>query len=255
MAPATVCLMYHELELPARPLCDSDPGYSRYAVSLESFREHMSFLKTSGMPGINISQMLSGVPGVALTFDDGSETDWISAAPLLTDFGFQATFYITLGFVGKRGFLSRQQARQLADAGFEIGCHSVSHPYLTDLDDAGLQREIVEARKQLQDMTGAAVDHFSCPGGRWNQRVLDVARQAGYKSVATSRIGFNRPGDSLFTLNRVAVTRSISLPEYKDLCRGKGLWIKGSRAWARQLMQRVMGNSAYDRVRAVLLKS
>lgn len=252
---ATVCLMYHELELPARPLCDSEPGYARYAVSLESFREQMSFLKSSGTAGINISQMLSAVPGVALTFDDGCETDWISAAPLLKDFGFQATFYITLGFIGQRGFLSRQQARQLADAGFEIGCHSVTHPYLTDLDDAGLQREIVEARKQLQDMTGAAVDHFSCPGGRWNQRVVEVARQAGYRSMATSRIGLNRSGDNLFTLHRVAVTRSISLPEYQDLCHGKGLWMKGSRACARQLMQRVIGNAAYDRLRAALLKS
>ncbi|HET8823550.1 MAG TPA: polysaccharide deacetylase family protein [Terriglobales bacterium] len=251
----TVCLMYHEIELPGRELCDSDPGYAKYAVRLTNFREQMQFLKNSGMPGINVSQMLSSPGnGVALTFDDGCETDLITVTPMLKELGFNATFYITVGFLGKRGFMSKQQARELAQSGMEIGCHSLTHPYLSDLDHAGLQREIVDAKKQLEDITGVSVGHYSCPGGRWDERVVSVATEADYESVATSEIGLNTPEANRYSLSRIAVTREVTFPQFQGLCSGSGLWSKGLKSRGLQIAKRMMGNSAYNRVRSVLLK-
>lgn len=254
-ARGTVCLMYHEIELPGRLLCDSDPGYARYAVSIENFRRQISFLQSSSTPGISISQMLSGTPGVTLTFDDGCETDLVTATPLLKQLGFHATFYITVGFLEKRGFMSKQQARELAQSGMEIGCHSMTHPYLTDLDEARLKHEVADAKKELEDIIGAAVPHYSCPGGRWDQRVVRVAREAGYKSLATSRIGVNEAGADPFALARAAVTREIGDAEFQVLCSGKGLWKRQARKRVLGFAQRLIGNSAYDRFRAILLKN
>jgi len=42
----------------------------------------------------------------------------------------------------------------------------MTHAYLTDLDDRGLQREIADAKAQLEEILGKTVEHFSCPGGR-----------------------------------------------------------------------------------------
>jgi peptidoglycan/xylan/chitin deacetylase (PgdA/CDA1 family) len=247
--------MYHEIELPGRELCDSDPGYARYAVSLGNFREQMNYLKASGTPGINVSQMLSSPgTGVALTFDDGCETDLITAAPILKDLGFQATFYLTVAFLGKRGFMSRQQARELGEVGFEIGCHSMTHPYLTDLDDASMQIEVAGAKKKLEDVVGDSVVHFSCPGGRWDERVVRTARQARYKSVATSHIGVNTAQSDPYSLARVAVTRDVSMPDFGALCSGSALWSKGLQNRGLQLAKQLLGNATYNRVRSVLLK-
>jgi peptidoglycan/xylan/chitin deacetylase (PgdA/CDA1 family) len=255
-ARGTVCLMYHEIELPGRDLCDSDPGYAKYAVSLGNFRDQMQFLKDSGTPGISVSHMLSNPGnGVALTFDDGCETDLITAAPILKEFGFQATFYITVGFLGKRGFMSRQQARELAATGLEMGCHSMTHPYLTDLPESALEGEIVGAKKELEDIVGCPVNHFSCPGGRWDERVMLVARQAGYRSVATSQIGINMSDTDRFALRRVAVTRGVTAFEFQAMCAGAGLWSKGIKNRGLELAKRALGNRAYNRVRAVLLRN
>ena len=255
-ASGTVCLMYHEIELPGRELCDPDPGYAKYAVGINDFREQMQFLKDSGKPGINISQMLSNPGnGVALSFDDGCETDLITAAPILEEFGFQATFYITVGFVGKRGFMSRQQLRELAETGAEIGCHSMTHAYLTDLSDAALEDEIGGAKKKLEDIVGRSVNHFSCPGGRWDERVIQAAKEAGYASVATSQIGLNSPQTDPFALRRVAITQGVTLGELQALCAGSGLWGKGLKDRGLALAKRVLGNGAYNRVRAVLLRN
>src|SRR5690349_846715 len=40
--PATVFLMYHEIELPQRQLCQSDPGYARYVISIDEFKAQIS---------------------------------------------------------------------------------------------------------------------------------------------------------------------------------------------------------------------
>jgi peptidoglycan/xylan/chitin deacetylase (PgdA/CDA1 family) len=254
IAGRTVCLMYHELELPDRALCHSEAGYVRYIVSVENFRKQLEALSQAGLQGISVSQMLDGVPGVALTFDDGCETDLLAAAPALQEMGFKATFYVTIGFLDTRGYLSQQQLRDLAKYDFDIGCHSVSHPYLTDLDASELHREIVESKDSLQQIAGKAVMHFSCPGGRWDSRVAEIARNAGYRSVATSRTGVNSASRDVFCLARIAVMRDTALPVFRSLAAGRGLWPKQLREATRSAIRKAMGNSMYDKLRSRLLK-
>jgi len=237
----TVFLMYHELEKPGRPLCLDEPGYVRYAVRLSDFRLQMESLSHERWRGASVgeaTQFREGQPAVAITFDDGCETDLICAAPILREFSFGATFYVTAGFLGKPGYLSASQLQELSSLGFEIGCHSMTHAYLTDLDDKQLHHEIVESKFRLEQVIGRNVEHFSCPGGRCNERVERVAREAGYRTVATSRIHANCEGSNPFGLGRVAVMQTTSLVAFRDLCRA----------------QRLMGNSAYDRLRAALLR-
>lgn len=251
-----VYLMYHELELPGRALCDSEPGYVRYIVHQKNFASQINWLKAKGWRGLSVAQACSEVsgPAVVITFDDGAETDLIAAAPVLGDAGFGATFYITTGFVGKRGYLSRTQVRELADLSFDIGCHSRTHPYLSDLKDDQLDSEIVEPKLQLQEITGRPVHHFSCPGGRWDPRVALAVKQAGYQTMATSRIEANTADSDPFCLGRVAVMRDTSLDYFQDFCAARGLWKLQMAELARSGAKSLLGNSGYDRLRDWLLR-
>jgi peptidoglycan/xylan/chitin deacetylase (PgdA/CDA1 family) len=250
-------LMYHELEIPGRPLCHSEPGYVRYVLGEQSFREQIGWLQKESIRGLSVSDALAGdrPRGIVITFDDGCETDLSIAAPILKQAGFRATFYITLGFLGQHGYLIPSQVRELGDAGFDIGCHSMTHAYLNDLDEAGLRREITDARTQLEDTVGRPVYHFSCPGGRWSTDVARVARQAGYRSVASSRIGANRRGSDPFHLARVAVMRGTPLAAFQSLCQGRTLWQLRLREMIRVASRRVLGNTLYDRLRSAALES
>src|SRR5436305_1855205 len=218
---AIVFLMYHELELPGRPLVQSEPGYVRYILPQSSFRQQIEWLQRKGWNGLNVSEALKFPSGkcVAITFDDGCETDLIAAAPILQHAGFHATFYITAGLVGKPGYMSPSQLQELSSS-FEIGCHSMTHAYLNDLTPPLLQREIVDARSRLQDITGGSVEHFSCPGGRYDDRALSVAKQAGYRTVATSRSQPNTPSTDFFHLGRVAIMRDTDELAFSKICNG-----------------------------------
>lgn len=254
MPAGSLFLMYHELELPKRPLCQSEPGYVRYIVPESDFRSQIRFLRESNIPIMNVTQSFSNAAGgIVLTFDDGCETDLLTAAPILRDAGFNATFYITTGFLGTRGYLLPGQLRELSDLGLEIGCHSMTHPYLDELMAADLKRELGDAKTQLEDITGRKVEHFSCPGGRWSPQVVEVAKQCGYASVATSRIGRNASTDNRFSLARVAIMRGLPISNFRGLCQGQGLKRMQFREQTRAFAKRFLGNSAYDKLRTLVL--
>lgn len=254
--PRQVYLMYHELELPGRPLCQNEPGYVRYIVNASDFRAHMQVLKDSGLGGMNVTTALDtpGRRGVVITFDDGCETDLISAAPMLREFGFNATFYVTVGFLDKRGYLSRAQLRQLSDLGLEVGSHSMTHSYLSDLSQEQITHEIAASKQELEQLTGRVVQHFSCPGGRWDRRVAETARQSGYRSVTTSRVAANSPRSDSFALGRVPMLRGTPLELFEQKTKGHGLWKLRLRDSARTAAKHLLGNRIYDLFRAEILR-
>jgi peptidoglycan/xylan/chitin deacetylase (PgdA/CDA1 family) len=167
--------------------------------------------------------------------------------------GFGATFYVTVSFLGRPGYMSVSQLRELSDLSFEIGCHSMTHPYLTDLEGAGLEHEIVDPKLRLEQIIGKSVDHFSCPGGRLNQRVVEAARRTGYKSLAVSDTYANAVSSDSFVFGRVPIMRRTSLQDFSAICRGRGLWRMSLRASLRQGVRTLVGNSSYDRIRAAVL--
>ena len=250
-------LMYHELAQGSRPLCRPDEGYRRYCVDTSTFEAHLRWLSSGGFRGLSISQALDPpdtARRVAITFDDGCETDLIFAAPLLAAAGFGATFFVVSGWVGRSGFLTAAQLRELRAMGFEIGAHSRSHAYLSDLPPKAVREEIAGSKTDLEQYIGEPVDHFSCPGGRWNPAVAAIAREAGFRSVSTSRSGLVTPSSDPFSLPRTAILDGMSLGDFSRICRGQGMWTRQARSQVLAAFKRLLGNALYERARTVALR-
>lgn len=255
MEAGVAFLMYHELELPGRSLCQADPGYTRYIVAASEFERQMRHLKSAGYQGVSVGQAMEFSNGfkVALTFDDGCETDLVAAVPILSALGFGATFYATVGFLGQPGYMTEGKLRQLSDAGFEVGCHSMTHPYLSDMDEAGLRREITDAKTRLEQIIGRSVEHFSCPGGRFDERVIHMAKQSGYSTLATSRPHLNFKISDPYCLGRIAILRHTTQDELTRICAGRGFWKLNAQQTVQSTAKRLLGNRVYDRLRSLLL--
>ncbi len=252
-----VYLMYHELQVAGRALCENAGWYMRYVVNEADFQQQLAALRADGFRGLNVTQALdatpAGGPATVFTFDDGCETDLTIGAALLKQAGFSATFYVVADWVGRRGFLSPSQLRQLAELGFEIGSHSLTHAFLNNLGADRLRAELVDSKAKLEQWLGRRVDHFSCPGGRWSERAARAAQEAGYRSVATSRIGTNSHATDRFRLKRVAVLRGIALADFNRLCRGQGLLARRAQATVLSAAKRLLGNAIYQKVHTSLL--
>ncbi len=94
------------------------------------------------------------------------------------------------------------QVREWQSAGHEIGSHTRTHPFLTQLPPDQAREEITSSRKELEDLFGRPILHFCYPYGDWNERVRDLVAEAGYKTACTTDPGINRPGVSPLALKR-----------------------------------------------------
>jgi peptidoglycan/xylan/chitin deacetylase (PgdA/CDA1 family) len=248
-------LMYHEIAVPGRALSRDFSGHVAYAVPETEIRSQLHHLREHGWQGISVTEALSRRNthrNVVLTFDDGSETDFLAAAPLLKEMNFKATFYVVVGWLGRTGYLSRNQLRELLAQGFEVGCHSMNHRYLSDLSDDGLCVEIAEAKTRLEQILGIRLDHFSCPGGFWDRRVARLAEQSGYRSVVTSRTGINTGKTDPYRLARISVMKGTSLTCFDRICRGQGLFARRAKEAILSVPKSLLGADSYVRFHSVL---
>ncbi len=156
----------------------------------EKFEHLIKYLASLGYHGVSIAG-LKRKNDIALTFDDGWQSFFINALPILNKYNFKATVFIISGYVGNKsrwdyknkGHLSWHEIKILVDEGIEIGSHSVNHVDLRYLDDNKLEYEIAGSKKQIEDKLGLPVKHFSYPFGRYNRRVIEAVKRAGYENA------------------------------------------------------------------------
>jgi peptidoglycan/xylan/chitin deacetylase (PgdA/CDA1 family) len=258
MSTEIAFLMYHEIAVPGRELCRDFKGHVPYAVPQREFSSQLDFLREQRWRSLSVSEALAAnsngghASTVAITFDDGSETDLHTAAPLLDNAGFHATFYVIAGWLGRPGYMSASQLRELHARGFEIGCHSMTHKYLTGLTDRELRVEIADAKARLEEILGAAVNHLSCPGGFWSTKIARLAKLAGYKSVATSRVGRNSRRSDPYRLSRISIMRGMTLDDFRSVCYGHGLFLKQARERVAAIPKALLGANLYIRLHSAL---
>jgi peptidoglycan/xylan/chitin deacetylase (PgdA/CDA1 family) len=175
-------------------------------VSPARFSAQIDLLDAAGFKFLTVAQLASmadgGVPDpgfAAITFDDGMRNNLTTALPILAARGIPATVYVTVGFMGgvnpwmgdkeAGAMLTQPHLQALVNAGWEIGAHTLSHPDMATLDYAACLHEISSSRMQLEEMTGARVQTFAYPFGRYGPAALAAVRDAEMLAAITTGSG------------------------------------------------------------------
>jgi peptidoglycan-N-acetylglucosamine deacetylase len=131
---------------------------------------------------------------VTTSWDDGHPLDF-RVAERLAWHGLPGTFYVPLSS-GENPVLSAAEVRRLEASGFEIGAHGQTHRRLPGLPPAELQREVPEAKAELEERLGHPVAAFCYPGGKHDARARRAVRQAGFAGArVTARYRVRLPRD------------------------------------------------------------
>jgi peptidoglycan/xylan/chitin deacetylase (PgdA/CDA1 family) len=128
-------------------------------------------------------------PRIAITFDDGNASDTLLALPELTKRGLTAEFFVCAGRIGKRHYLDKSMIRDLVDAGMQVGSHGMDHRDWRRLDRQGLETEIGDPRRKLEEVTLSPVTAVAIPFGSYDRRVLVRLKQEPLKCIYTSDRG------------------------------------------------------------------
>ena len=220
--------MYHRVS----PSAEGD----RYTVPARNFNEQMRALKESGYRVLTLEETIRNLDEdrtgatapVCVTFDDGFLETFECAAPVLTELRIPATFFLVSGLMGLTNLWDRaagrgreyrlmgwREARQLSSDGFEIGSHSVRHPFLPELSEAEALHEIRASKQEIENRLGTTARYFAYPHGRFNQRVRDLVSSEGYEAACSTLSGFATAANDRFALRRIEIFGSDSVRAFQ----------------------------------------
>lgn len=250
-------LIYHEIVIHSA----KEPGET--VITLEKFEEQMKYLFSQGYNPITMKDLLLYIEqgkvlpdkSIVLNFDDGWK-NVLNAVPVLNRYSFPASFWIIAGSkgIGNGEYLEWSDIQELAkNPRFEIGSHTYSHPWnpkdnlVTWVDNRVPGKsekdalfELKESKKILESKLGISIDYLAWPCGWYNDKLIQLAQQSGYKLILTTEDGANLPGENPFKIKRVFIDGECSLTSFIEQ-------LKNPRSIVCQKSQKpTRGNSPYS---------
>ena len=110
--------------------------------------------------------------------------------------------------------LTWSQLRQLADAGVEVGAHTVTHPFLTEIAPERAWEEIHHAKHEIEDRLGREVQAFSYPNSKHNPLIREMVQRAGYRLAFGGNLGLSRRETDRYNLYRPCICNYCKVPEF-----------------------------------------
>ena len=245
----TIALMYHAIGDGAAANADR-----HYTVTREHFARQIGMCARVGGAVVSAREWLAGTPGVIVTFDDGDETNYRVAFPLLAAARASADFFVNPAQVGTPGYATWAELREMSEGGMSIQSHGLDHRvFLTELSPTQLREDLRRARLEIEGHVGRPVTLLAPAGGREPEGLADAALEVGYTRVLNSRPGRVRPDDGP-TLGRLAVTASLDDATLESWLRGgRRLFEARLRYEVLGLAKRALGDDLYQKLRGRLL--
>jgi|KBSMisStaDraftv2_1062788.scaffolds.fasta_scaffold436338_2 peptidoglycan/xylan/chitin deacetylase (PgdA/CDA1 family) len=180
-----------------------------YCVTSEAFAEQLHLLES-----LRKTKSLD----TKITFDDGEQSQFHNALPLLAEYGFKATYFVTPGLIGTAAkFLGWDDLKALQAAGHSVQSHGWSHKFLTFCSETELAHELRASKQSLEENLGSVVEEISVPGGRWNRRVLQACAAVGYRRVYVSDPWVETEIGGVEVIGRFMVRRTTTIAELEKI--------------------------------------
>lgn len=236
-----VVLMYHDIVTPD----DKSSGFQsknafEYKVEKQAFEAQVKTLQGKD---------------VVFTFDDGGESFYTKAAPILEKYSLKGVFFISTKYIGTPGFLTKEQLKELAERGHVIGSHSHTHPEIfTKLSKEEIKEEWKLSAQVLKDILGEDGYAASIPNGYTSKEILDAAIQYGFSTIYTSQPTTKRKTyNNGKLIGRYVVLDGMTTDDVVRIVTSKGTKMKMALKWhVLNLVKKVLGSS-YETIKAKVL--
>ena len=191
-AQAAVMLIYHHV-------ASDTPRVS--SVSADELRGHLQYFKDNNFQVIGldllIKQLREGTPvadnAVVITFDDSYENNFTTAHPILQQFGYPYTIFISPGSIDKGDgpLLNWQQVKQMSDDGVLVANHAMWHEHMAKpaADEteqqwlARMQQSILAAEDKIEQVTGQRHQWLAYPYGEYSAPLEQLVSELGFIGI------------------------------------------------------------------------
>ena len=150
--------------------------------------------------GIKANRVFSKKTAV-ITFDDGYDDVYTNGFRILKEYGFPATAFVLPDLVGREGYMTWAQLRDMRGSGLiAVESHTLSHTYLPEVSEDAQRREISGSKRAMEKAMGGEVKYFAYPVGGFTDSVKAMVQEAGYEAACTTNRGFNRLNKDVYAL-------------------------------------------------------
>ena len=188
--------------------------------------------------GRQMEKLIGRFPDICITFDDAFENLLENVLPLLNELRIPAIVFAVPGNLGKspqwniavdhpeynEKTMTVQQLKSIQHALISIGSHTQTHPDLSKLSPDQLRWELFESKRNLEQLLGKPIENLALPHGAYNQDVLRIAQEAGYKRIYTSEPKRVRNLDA-GVIGRFSMSPEVWPIEFYLTCHGAYSWL------------------------------
>ena len=171
---------------------------SQMRIHTDHFRKQMQSIKDARLKVISLADFVKWRHGeqdipdscLMITIDDGYNSVYHDAYPVLKEFGYPFTVFLYKQYVNGGGrALTTPMVQEMLANGCELGSHSVSHPLniakvgnrTPEEYETFLIRELQDSKQFLEEMFMRPVPTYAHPGGTYTQHILELGTSFGYE--------------------------------------------------------------------------
>ena len=166
-------------------VCYADNAYNwhikKRGNQTPGFPQNASVVTENGGVYIDSRATASGEKRIYLTFDAGYENGNIEKIlDVMKAHNVNGAFFILSNLIDKNPEL----VKRMADEGHLVCNHTYNHKDMTTLTNAEILANLERLETKYKDATGYTMERiFRFPEGRYNERVLRLLNENGYKTV------------------------------------------------------------------------
>ena len=184
-----------------------------YIVPAAAFKAQIKSLADSGYSTITPDQYLTyltkgtSIPkkSTIISFDDTSEEQYTVGAAELDKYGFKGVFFVMTISIGKPGYMSKEQLKDLADRGHIIASHTTDHHNVKKYEGQDWDIQLTRPKEKLEAITGKPVEYFAYPFGEWEHEAIPELKKRNYKAAFQLSSNKRDSIEPLYALRRMIV--------------------------------------------------
>lgn len=219
-------LNYHLID---GKIYDFDAFGGIYAVKQNQFELQMSALNDNNIKVVSLNDIIDNKVDedfcVALTFDDGNPSDFDLVFPILKQYRFTATFFLSIQNIENNG-VTWKKYRDMQNYGFNIGSHGITHRDLSKIDLREVEYELKQSKIIIEKNIFNSVRFFSLPFGMYNSTVVQFAKKNGYNAILTTQFNYVYPSVHPFVIDRWSIKRNTSITEFIRIIQNNKVTVK-----------------------------
>lgn len=202
-------IYYHDI--------DSDKKYTNMSTSIELFKRHINIIREMGYEIVNVISKPFGQ--IEICFDDAF-LGLYDNIELIKELDIPIHLFVVSSYLEKENHINKEQLLLLNSyTQIKISSHTQTHQVLNIASESLLKNELENSKNILEGLLSNSIDTICYPEGKFNNRVVELAKDVGYNRQYSSLPGFYF-NDFLPNVKRRSLVQFADENEFRSILKG-----------------------------------